>query len=33
MSTLRKDGRLQSSVTITNPYTGVNTFMVIQKKK
>lgn len=23
MSTLRKDGRLQSSVTITNPYTGV----------
>lgn len=23
MSTLRKDGRLQSSITITNPYTGV----------
>lgn len=23
MSTLRKDGRLQSSVTITNPYTGI----------
>lgn len=25
MSTLRKDGRLQSSVTVTNPYTGLKT--------